>query len=105
MTQLSLFDPPRSREAKQAGMALAAANRDDLLVTARRLAHQHPRAREGITADDVVEQLVRAGYDVHSLGNAAGSLFRESCWHWTGARRRSARIHAHANELKVWRLG
>jgi hypothetical protein len=55
------------------------------------------------TADDVQRVLIEQGISPHALGNAAGSLFRGGDWEWTGRRVKSARVHAHANELKVWR--
>lgn len=103
--QTALFDKQASEQAKQDGMLLAAERRDDVLAFARRIAHElASRTHEGITADDVVKELVRRGHGVHVLGNAAGSLFRGPEWLFTGQRRRSDRVHAHRNELKVWRL-
>ena len=99
-----LFDAAASEQSKTVGMAVAADNKESLLAYARRVAEQLPASRVGITADDVVSQMVREGVDVHALGNAAGSLFRGKEWVWTGERRKSCREHAHANELKVWRL-
>lgn len=103
--QTALFDKQASEQAKAAGMLRAAERRDDVLTFARGIAHQlATRTQDGITADDVVQELVRRGHGVHCLGNAAGILFRGPEWIFTGQRRKSARVHAHANELKVWRL-
>lgn len=105
MRQLTIFDAPASQAAKQSGMDRAAANAVDILSLARGVARSLASERaDGITADDIVERLVRLGYSPHALGNAAGSLFRGREWRWTGERRKSARVHAHANELKVWKL-
>ena len=104
--QRAMFDKHASEQAKRDGLATAAeGNRRDMLTSARVVAREIAAQRpQGITADDVVLALVERGHDVHSLGNAAGSLFRGPEWQFTGERRRSVRIHAHANELKVWRL-
>lgn len=104
--QLAMFDKNAAERAKRDGLASAAEGaRRDILTRAREVAREIAAQRpQGITADDVVLALVERGYDIHSLGNAAGSLFRGPGWQFTGERRRSVRIHAHANELKVWRL-
>jgi hypothetical protein len=103
--QLAMFDKHAAERAKTRGMTRAADGTRDFLDYARGVARELAAERpQGITADDVQEALVERGHDIHRLGNAAGSLFRGPEWHFTGERRRSVRIHAHANELKVWRL-
>ena len=92
-----------SEQAKESGMAKAAKNKASLLAYARQLATDHPLARVGITMDEVVAALVEEGKSAHCLGNAAGALFKGDCWEFTGERRKSKRVHAHANELKVWK--
>ena len=103
--QLAMFDKHASERAKTHGMQRAADGTREFLGYAREVARELAATRpQGITADDVQQALVERGYDIHQLGNAAGSLFRGPEWIFTGERRRSVRIHAHANELKVWRL-
>jgi glucose-6-phosphate-specific signal transduction histidine kinase len=103
--QLAMFDKHAAERAKQHGMTEAATGSREFLVYARAVARELAAQRpQGITADDVQLALVERGHDIHQLGNAAGSLFRGPEWIFTGERRRSVRIHAHANELKVWRL-
>lgn len=106
MSDHPLFDAAESERRKREGMQLAEDNKKSLLTHARELARKiaESRADRSITADDVAEALSRDGISIHALGNSAGSLFRQSCWQWTGARVKSQRAHAHANELKVWRL-
>lgn len=96
--------PSPGELAKQAGIDRAASANAEILSVARRIARELAEQRGEITADDVQAELVRLGYGEHSLGNAAGALFRGSEWEWTGRRRKSRRVHAHANELKCWRL-
>ena len=63
MSQLDLFDAPTSEAEKTAGMDAAAAAKKATLAYARKVAIRIARNREdGITADDVVEQLVREGF-------------------------------------------
>jgi hypothetical protein len=103
--QLAMFDKHASERAKRRGMTEAERGARNFLDYAREVAHELATKRpHGITADDVQQALVERGHDIHRLGNAAGSLFRGPEWQFTGERRRSVRIHAHANELKVWRL-
>lgn len=103
--QLAMFDKHAAERAKHRGMTEAERGARDFLNYARAVAREIASHRpQGITADDVQEALVQRGHDIHRLGNAAGSLFRGPEWIFTGERRRSVRIHAHANELKVWRL-
>jgi len=98
--------PDRKAEGerrKREGMAAAAQSKDSQLGYARELAMDLARANDGICdADMVAEALEREGRT--GLGNAAGSLFLTHVWEFTGLRVKSKRAHAHANELKVWRL-
>lgn len=102
--QLSIFDAIESQRHRDDGMALAADNRAALLHEAREIAKDLAKYGREISADDVQAELVKRGYGVKALGNAAGSLFAGRDWQWTGRRVKSKRIHAHANELKTWRL-
>lgn len=104
MNQLDLFNAAESEAERIAGMGHAAESRKELLAIARSVALRLARYGRAITADDVVEGLVDAGYDVHCLGNSAGSLFKGGEWKWTGEWRKSRRRHAHANLLRVWKL-
>lgn len=103
--QPGLFDGAASAEAKRAGMAQAAEHKGSLLAYARQLAREIACSRPSreVTADDVQAALADAGVSVHALGNAAGSLFAEGCWQFTGRWEMSRRVHAHRNPLRVWR--
>lgn len=104
-TQPTLFDAQRSEQAKQAGMEQAAANHSSLLAYARLVAVEIARSRPSreVTADDVAAALEERGVSCRALGNAAGSLFRDSCWAFSGRYEKSVRLHAHRNLLRVWR--
>jgi len=102
------FDAKQSEENKEIGIERAAnakANRE-LLAKAKQIAVDVARREDReITADDVVAEMVRQGYGLRCLGNSAGALFRDkNVWEWTGEFRKSSRVHAHANPLRVWRL-
>lgn len=101
---MSLFDYAESKMHRDLGMEIAAENNATLLVLAREIAVEIARCNGTVTADDVVFEMSKRGHGVHSLGNAAGSLFRDRRFEWTGGRTKSIRIHAHANEIKVWKL-
>lgn len=100
---MPLFDAVAGQIARVAGMAQAAENKKSLLAHARKIAVRLARTRP-ITADDVQRELQAQGISVHALGNASGSIFRGKEWEWTGRYIKSSRVHAHANELKEWRL-
>ncbi len=97
------FDERLSKALKERGMALAAGNNHDLLLYARVVALTHEKARTGITADDVGRRLKEMGRP-HCLGPAAGSLFKEKHWVFTGEWRASKRTTNHGRMLRVWRF-
>jgi hypothetical protein len=102
VNQLALFNPEQSDAERIAGMDLAAGNKRETLAHARAVAQRLAASRpDGITADDVMREMIIDGFDIHCLGNAAGSLFKGG-WRWTGEFRKSVRVHAHSNLLRVW---
>lgn len=101
--QRGLFDAALSDAERIRGMEDAAVSRAATLGVARGVALGLAMHGEEITADDVVKVMVDQGFDVHALGNAAGSLFRGDGWQWTGRYKNSTRVHAHSNPLRVWR--
>lgn len=104
LVQPNIFDYAESERHAAEGIALAAENNPALLHKAREIAKEIAHERGEVTADDVQLRLAALGYSVKALGNAAGSLFRGREWEWTGRWVKSARIHAHCNPLRVWRL-
>ena len=82
---------------KEEGMQTAADNRALTLKLARDYAYQVALRKGYVTADDVS----RAGYE---LGPAAGSLFRDGRFEFTGEWRKSAKVSNHARYLRVWKL-
>ncbi len=97
------WDLEEGLRLKESGMRQAAENRPTLLDYARSLAKQIARNRADrcCTADDVGRIMQGQGYD---LGPAAGSLFRDGAWVWTGEFVPSKRQSNHARLLRVWRL-
>jgi len=98
------FDAAESQRHAEQGMLFAAENNAALLTLAREIARSIARRKGEVTADDVQMELHNRGYSLKALGNAAGSLFRGREWVFTGRMVKSARIHAHSNLLRVWRL-
>tara|TARA_R110000824_G_scaffold245130_2_gene434136 strand:- start:535 stop:984 length:450 start_codon:yes stop_codon:yes gene_type:complete len=91
-------------KAKDEGMALAANNRAELLDIARAIARHLAttvHADRCVDAEDVAYVLSQRGYP--SLGNAAGSLFRNRKeWRFTGRWRNSTRVTSHARTIRIW---
>jgi len=92
--------------ARQEGMDLAAEKRTFLLGLARRIlvdaARRHPDLES--TADDAQRGLIARGYSPEDLGNAAGSLFSESCWEKTDRWQKSERVSNHGHENRIWKF-
>ena len=109
MTQQLVFNLPASESAKRAGMRQAEGSGPGwnlhLLAAARGVARILARKNGEVTADDVVKHFQDSGIDLTAkIGNAMGSLFKGKEWEFTGKYVKSARVHAHANLLRVWRL-
>lgn len=105
--ELPLFDLAKSEEARDLGIELAAspAARRLLLLDAQRVAIMLAMRNGEADADDVVKWYAEHDIDLTGkLGNAMGALFKGAGWEWTGKFTKSARVHAHANLLRVWRL-
>ena len=103
-TSLPLFDAAESQRRAADGIERAANGKASLVVEARSIAIEIAKREGLVTADDVVAEMCRRGYGVHVLGSAAGAIFRDKRFEFTGVRTKSTRIHSHQNELKIWRL-
>lgn len=100
---MMLFDKWSSERAKVDGMAIAAEARPSDLETARRVAMELVRIH-GTTNADEVGKVLHERYGIKTLGPAAGSIFSEEHWQFTGERIVSERKTNHGREIKVWRL-
>jgi hypothetical protein len=102
--QPSLFDQVESQRRKTEGMVAAAEVQPSLLELCRIVAVEIAMSRQSrtLTADDV-GRVMKSRYSVGGLGPIGGSIFRGDNWQFTGDRIKSARISAHARELKVWK--
>jgi hypothetical protein len=91
---------------KELGMEQAASAKNKLLAQCREACKQAAlgRADRTGTADDSAAFLVSIGMAPDSLGNAAGSLFREDCWEFTGRMEPSTRASNHRHINRVWEL-
>jgi len=100
MTQEDMFASPFSlrigKKLKREGMERAVDTRFTRLEEARDVVFLAAlrRPERTATADD----------NHIDLGPAAGSLFKDGRWAFTGERINSARVTNHAREIKVWRL-
>lgn len=104
-TGLTLFDYAESQRRAEIGIGIAADQNASLCIKAREIAVELCRKQGTVTMDDVQRELVaRKVCGIKDLGNAAGGVFRDRRFEFTGRRIKSARIHAHSNEIKVWRL-
>ena len=56
------------------------------------------------TADDAARGFVKYGLDANLLGNAAGALFSNGQWEFTGQWKKSNRVTNHAHQNRVWQL-
>jgi hypothetical protein len=90
----------------EAGMHFAVARRSPLVDAIRLRVRVLAQCREDrtATADDVDIALADLKRTHAELGNAAGSIFRDGCWRFTGDWRASTRDSNHARPVRVWQL-
>ena len=101
----NLFDFAEAKRRKEDGMAIAADNVGDWLGIARDIAVELAKKDpERLCDADRVGKELYERHGIKSLGPAAGSLFKQRHWEFTGDRFLSERKSNHARELKVWRL-
>ena len=96
------YQAEKEELAKEAGLSLAEAARTSTMAYARALARRFAlecTASREITIDDV--QILLGG---RSLGNAAGAVFRNGEWEFSGRWMKSARKGNHHRMIRVWRL-
>jgi len=100
------FDLKLGQALAEEGIARAANSKKDLLLLGRLFAKRAALRRPDrtATADDSARGFRDHDMPSDSLGMAAGALFRESCWEFTGRYQPSMRVSNHARENKVWRL-
>ena len=105
MTQDTLnFDAVVAEQRKEAGLQLAAMERDDALNNARSMARYLAHVYGTVTFDSVFMEMQARGLHPEMLGNAAGSVFRGKEWRFTGRWEKSARVSNHARVNRVWEL-
>lgn len=96
-----MFDSIAAVAAGESGIAQAAVNKSYLLEEAKLIAVDLGRRKQFITADDVIRVYTfRHPHD--PLGNAAGGIFRGTCWRFTGRTVRSERVNSHGRLIRVW---
>ena len=103
MTQLSItFDSKRAEKLAEEGIAKAEANQQENVALARDFAEDHARLYGTVTADDVRRHF--DNLDLPWLGPAAGSLFKDSRFEFTGRYVKSSAVARHGGLIRVWKL-
>ena len=87
---------------KQRGMSIAAEQRTKTLRMCREYLYDLARRQTTVTADDAQAWVEQMG--LPPLGNAAGSLFRQPHWEFTGVWEPSRRSSNHAHLNRTYRL-
>ncbi len=102
----SPFDIELGEALKVMGMERSANFKTDLLRLGRKFCESaaYKRINLTATADDATKGFHSIGMPASALGNAAGSLFKERHWIFTGEYRKSKRISNHAHRIMVWKL-
>jgi hypothetical protein len=100
---MNLFDAVEADRRRDAGKAIAASARSELLEGARTMALALARRNGTVNADDVAGMMATNGFNYADLGNAAGSVF-DAGFEWTGEVVRSSRPSTHGRLVRVWRL-
>ena len=98
------FDLEKSERRKESGMSLAPLPRKQLLELAREYAAKIARRQGWVTYDDVFFELLSQGVNPITLGNAAGCVFHDKEFIFTGRWEKSRRISNHARMNRVWML-
>lgn len=88
--------------AKEAGIALAAAHRAEILKIGRKIADRLADVNGKTNAEAVIIELEKQGYDSKLLGPAAGALFRGKGWVFTGEWVKPTRVSSHASQIREW---
>lgn len=98
------FDHSVAEKQKQTGMEQASRNRKELLEIARLYALQIAQRQGNVTSDDVFAAMLLGGLDPTELGPAAGCVFRDKQFEFSGEWKKSQRVSNHARHSRVWRL-
>lgn len=102
--QSTIFDAIAANAAKERGIEIASGHKRHELRFAQSVAREIGRRQGTVTADDVVRELIEVhGWAEGQLGNAAGGMFRGSCWKDTHRSVSSQRVSAHGRLIRVWR--
>jgi len=99
-----LFDEIEAEQLKRAGMARAEANNLTDLQLARHIAEDLADENDGLCDADQVGRVLKRDHGIDTLGPAAGSLFRDAKWKFTGLWIKSVRKSNHCRMIRQWRL-
>ena len=100
------FDAAAAKLAADKGIEIAAEQKASLVITARNVAIEIAKEQGVVTMDDVIRRLAVRGICKikGELKNAAGAIFRDRRFEFTGQMVKSERIHAKGNLLRQWRI-
>jgi hypothetical protein len=100
---MNLFAAISNRDA---GISQAMQPRSELIHNLRTHLRMLARSRgdRSVTADDCTPYLESIGMSSKDLGNAAGGVFRDGNWAFTGNWVPSKRPSSNARMIRVWRL-
>ena len=96
-----LFDALAADAAAETGIRQARVNKNLLLDEAKRIARELGQEKRFVTADDVIRRYAFR-HPREPLGNAAGSIFRDACWRFTGQTVKCTRVSGHGRLIRVW---
>ena len=103
--QAELFNIEEARQRRDRGMAIAANHNEDGLLIARGVALEIANSDPNQECDsDRVMKVLWDRYGISSIGNAAGSIFREAHWEFTGRMVQTTKKTNHGRRVMIWRL-
>ena len=103
---IAQVSPKTQMTLAEAGMAFAVSKRSPLVDAIRLRVRVLAQCRDDrtATADDVDTALADLKRTHAELGNAAGAIFRDGNWLFTGQWQASTRDSNHARPVRVWQL-
>jgi hypothetical protein len=104
MHQKSVFDVSLGDKLKEKGIDRACNNyaRKEALEKAKEISIELGKRQSRVSIDDVYVEMEHRGIDFSSLGNCAGSIFRNKHWLFTMNWEPSIRTSNHRRMNRVW---
>lgn len=101
-----IFSLETGEELKASGMERAAKNpkRMETLRLAQKIAIDVGKRQTRVSIDDVLVEMEHLKLDFSSLGPAAGNVFKDKRWIFTGNWEKSIRTSNHGRYNRIWTL-